>query len=170
MYLTNQKMRDIIYTVTEHKKYFKQKMNYILTKGEKGSIMKLFKVTAKCGHVGKNFYTVKNFPVKANDGKEAAKAVRLFPRVKHDQKDAILNVVKIDDREFEYLIHLNNEDPYFSCANVQEQRLYDEIRFAEENPPKRLSETSRKEVYIGKKLLRCPKKYIRNYYMEREAI
>lgn len=57
--------------------------------------MNMYKVIAKCGHVGKGKYIQIAFAVKANDGKEAAKIVRKFPRVKHDKKDAIINVIKL---------------------------------------------------------------------------
>ena len=49
-----------------------------------------YRVKAKCGHVGRNNYIVKNFYVVASSGKEAAHKVRYFPRVKHDRKDAYL--------------------------------------------------------------------------------
>ena len=52
--------------------------------------MKLFEVEAKCGHVGRKYFTLKVFPVKANSRKEAAAIVRNIPRVKHHHKDAIL--------------------------------------------------------------------------------
>jgi hypothetical protein len=49
--------------------------------------------------------------------------------------------------------------------------MYEEIvypEFQEEKPERR---TSAKNVYLGKELLRNPKKYIRNfYYTERYAI
>ena len=51
-----------------------------------------YEVLAKCGHVGKKHYVPVKFAVIAEDGKEAAKMVRYFPRVKHNHKDAILNV------------------------------------------------------------------------------
>ena len=133
--------------------------------------MRLYQVSAKCGHVGRSNYVIKDFPVKAQDGREAAKLVRSFPRVKHHQKDAILDVVEISVEEFEGLRERNSNDPYFQCTNVQEQRMYEEIvypEFQEEKPERR---TSAKNVYLGKELLRNPKKYIRNfYYTERYAI
>ena len=83
---------------------------------------KYYEVIAKCGHVGKKHYVPVKFAVIAEDGKEAAKMVRDFPRVKHDHKDAILNVGEIDkDLYFEGL-EKNRAIRYFSCYNVQEQR------------------------------------------------
>lgn len=133
--------------------------------------MKLYNVEAKCGHAGRKFYTVKNFPVKATNGKEAAKLVRDFPRVKHHHKDAILSVTEISYEEYEKILVANHNDPYFKCSNIQEQRAYNEIIFAETSSKPRISETVRKHIYNGKELVRNPKKYLRNYdMMERYAV
>ena len=43
---------------------------------------KFYIVTAKCGHVGKSKYILINFPVIAEDGREAAKIARQIPRDK----------------------------------------------------------------------------------------
>jgi hypothetical protein len=89
-----------------------------------GQIMKYFKVTAKCGHVGKNWYYRGMFYVCAKDGKTAAAIVREKPRVKHDHKDAIIAVEKIDYLEFEHGTALQRLNPYFNCGNNQEQRQF----------------------------------------------
>ena len=93
--------------------------------------MKYFKITVKFGHVGKsNFY--KGYGGWRKDLQRALwnsepKALcriycRYCPRVKHDHKDAILNVEEIDkDLYFEGL-EKNRAIRYFSCYNVQEQR------------------------------------------------
>ena len=66
-----------------------------------------FMVIAKCGHVGRNNYIPVKFAVKAESKKAAAKMVRNFPRVKHDHKDAILDVKQIDYVEFcEIIIYI----------------------------------------------------------------
>ena len=57
-----------------------------------------YKVTAKCGHVGRNNYIEKDFFVKADSGRDAALIVRCKPRVKHDRKDAILSVKRESQR------------------------------------------------------------------------
>ena len=133
--------------------------------------MRLYQVSAKCGHVGRNYFVVKNFPVKAQDGKEAAKIVRNFPRVKHHQKDAILDVIEISAEEFEFLLEHNGTDPYFQCTNVQEQRMYEEVIYPEFTTEKPERKHSSKSIYFGKELLRNPKKYIRNFCnTERYAI
>ena len=82
-----------------------------------------YEVIAKCGHVGKKHYVPVKFAVIAKDGKEAAKMVRQFPRVKHDHKDAILNVNKIDYERYLEIVEMNNNDPYLKCHSRQEQNL-----------------------------------------------
>ena len=51
--------------------------------------MEFYLVTTKCGHVGKGHYVPITFPIKAENGKEAAKIARMLPRVKHHHWDAI---------------------------------------------------------------------------------
>ena len=82
-----------------------------------------YEVIAKCGHVGKKHYVPVKFAVIAEDGKEAAKMVRDFPRVKHDHKDAILNVNKIDYERFQEIVEMNRNDPYLKCHSRKEQNL-----------------------------------------------
>ena len=83
--------------------------------------LKFYRVTCKCGHVGRQFFVRIDFPVAAFSGKEAAKIARGIPRVKHDHKDAILNCVEIDHEEFLILQKINMNDPYLQCKNKQEQ-------------------------------------------------
>ena len=133
--------------------------------------MKAYQVTAKCGHVGKNYYAVKDFPVIAEDGKDAARLTRYFPRVKHHQKDAILDVVEITWEEYNALVLKNKQDPYFHCSNVQEQRMYEEVVYSEIVEEKTKSSISNKIIYHGKEIIRNPKKYFRNIcYKEMYAI
>lgn len=86
--------------------------------------MKYFMVTAKCGHVGKNNYYKCTLFLKAENGRAAAKIARDCPRVKHDQKDAILSVTEIDSIVFEAGRELNHSIHYFTCESIQEQRMY----------------------------------------------
>lgn len=86
-----------------------------------------YEVIAKCGHVGRKHYVPVKFAVIAEDGKEAAKMVRDFPRVKHDHKDAILNVNKIDYERFQEIVEMNRNDPYLKCHSRQEQKLLDNL-------------------------------------------
>ena len=81
-------------------------------------------VIAKCGHVGKNYYLPKTFAVKANNGRDAANAVRGMKRVKHHHKDAIISVTKCTQEEYMEAREANREDPYFSCKSIQDQRAF----------------------------------------------
>ena len=48
--------------------------------------------------------------------------VRLFLRVKHNHKDAILYVRKIDFDTFNKIKENNQNDPYLHCNNKREQK------------------------------------------------
>ncbi|MCF0242930.1 MAG: hypothetical protein HUK25_09840 [Treponema sp.] len=90
--------------------------------------MKYYKVTAKCGHVGKSYYYPGDLFIKAENGREAAKVAREMPRVKHDRKDAILNVAEIDYETYKLGKEDARRNPYFTCESIQEQYEYwDEI-------------------------------------------
>lgn len=82
---------------------------------------KYFKVVTKCGHVGRRFYVPVQFAVIAESGKEAAKIARQYPRVKHQHKDAILQVKEISYEEFLSIKEVNNNDMYLHCHSRQEQ-------------------------------------------------
>ena len=105
-----------------------------------------FKVLAKCGHVGKNFYIEKWFYVRADNGKDAAKVVRNKPRVKHNHKDAIRQVIQIEYDEYINGIKIMKSDMYFKAQNIQEQKLYNCIKedevYPEEKPVKRKKDKS----------------------------
>ena len=81
-----------------------------------------FKVEAKCGHVGHGKCIWITFATAADNGKEAARKVRDFKRVKHDHKDAIGSVKEISFEEFIAIKATNDADPYLHCKNPQEQR------------------------------------------------
>lgn len=81
-----------------------------------------YRVEAKCGHVGRGRCVWVTFATVAEDGKEAARRVRGYKRVKHDHKDAIRLVEKISFEEFVAIKAANDIDPYLHCKNVQEQR------------------------------------------------
>ena len=84
---------------------------------------KYFMVIAKCGHVGRKKYIPIKFAVNANSGKEAARIVRQFPRVKKDHKDAILDVKQVSYIEYLEIIETNHHDPYLKCISKYEQKL-----------------------------------------------
>ena len=126
--------------------------------------MKMYSVEAKCGHVGKGNYVIKEFAVVAGSGKEAATIVRNIPRVKHHHKDAIRRVECIDRERYIDIRERNHRDPYFTCSSIQEQRLFCELEVYEENTEKDLHrEDSVSKRYYGKVLVRNPKKYMRFY-------
>lgn len=89
----------------------------------KNKFEKYFRVIVKCGHVGKKNYIPIKFAVVAESGRDAAKKVRQFPRVKHDHKDAILDVRCITLEEFLEIKEINDNDPYLKCHSRQEQNL-----------------------------------------------
>lgn len=93
--------------------------------------MNYYKVTAKCGHVRRGHYIIKNFYVIAENGKEAAYKVRFFPRVKHDWKDAIVSVELITQEEFRLGYELHNNDLFFNVTNSSEQRLHGAVDYEE---------------------------------------
>jgi len=133
--------------------------------------MKFYEVVAKCGHVGRKNYALKSFPVKAEDGREAARKARDLPRVKHHHKDAIKEVREICEEQFYELILMNDSDPYFHCTCVQDQRsyidndIYPEERYLQANADQ-ICENNYKTLYIGKSIIRKPKKYIRCYSLD----
>lgn len=92
--------------------------------------MKFYLVTTKCGHVGKTSYMPITFPVKAENGKEAAKIAREFPRVKHNHWDAILDCKEVDEGSYKKQVSINNKDPYLSSHSKQEQDKFGESIFS----------------------------------------
>ena len=127
--------------------------------------MRLYEEEANCGHVGRNNFTLKVFPVKAETRKEAAEKARNLPRVKHHHKDAIRRVEEISIERYRELCLINDNDPYFLCKNVQEHRMLVvscEV-YSEDEDKVYDFEAIKKPIYVGKQLLRKPKKYIKNY-------
>lgn len=85
---------------------------------------KYFKVVAKCGHVGRQFYYEGVFYLKSKSLSSAAQTVKNFPRVKHDHKDVIISVDEIDEQEYQEGVLAQSRNPYFNCTNLQQQSLY----------------------------------------------
>ena len=129
--------------------------------------MNYYLVDAQFGHVGRNKYIVKTIATLAEDAKEAAKKVRWMPRVKHDRKDAIIDVKKASYDEYIIIKNENDNDQYFKVRNVQEQKrlcggLYDQtITYEKEVKRKRNKDT------IKFKLKRY-KEIIKDMYLEDE--
>lgn len=83
--------------------------------------MKYYAVTAQFGHVGRGKFLPKTVAVIAENGEEAAEKVRWMPRVKHHRKDAIIDVKKISEEDYQKLKEENRNDPYFKVSSKQEQ-------------------------------------------------
>lgn len=126
--------------------------------------MKYYKVAAKCGHVGRGHYIVKEFFEKAENGKEAAYAVRFRPRVKHDWKDAIISVELITRDEFIQGRELHNNDLYFNVTNSSEQKLYGVIDYEQIfdfDEPEIKSKKKEKNAMFYNKMARIERKELK---------
>ena len=86
--------------------------------------MKYYKVKAKCGHVGRHNYLLKDLFIYASSSKEAAMVARKMPRVKHHHKDAIRNVQEISFEEYQQGMLEHELDNYFNVHNRQDQLIY----------------------------------------------
>ena len=114
---------------------------------------KYYKVLAKCGHVGRNNYTLKEFAVIANSAKESAAFVRNAPRVKHHHKDAIRSVEEISHEEYLELRRSNSKDPFFLSHSRQEERSYsysNSVIYREEKEEKKYDRFERRQVALYK--------------------
>ena len=133
---------------------------------------KFYRVTCKCGHVGRQFFIRIDFPVNADSGKEAAEIARNLPRVKHDHKDAILNCVEIDYEEYQIIQKINNNDPYLKCKNIQEQELIVGLADRLEPEPKyqeAIIKSRRNVVEFKNKKRSCAEKSYISYQMDYES-
>ena len=86
--------------------------------------MKYYKVIARCGHVKPSNYYLGDLYFVAENAKDAAKQCRNAPRVKHDHKFAIMDVIEITKEQFVEGIESHKDNPYWNCRNIQEQRMY----------------------------------------------
>lgn len=115
--------------------------------------IKYFKVVAKCGHVGRNNYIPIVFAVMAKTRKEASSLVRLMPRVKHHQKDAILECSEVAYEDFIVIKDSNDKDEYLKCKNIQEQNNIVNLKNRVLNESKIIRSNNHKErcEYLQKK-------------------
>ena len=112
-------------------------------------MQKYYKVTCKCGHVGRTHFIRIDFPIITNSASRAASIAKRFPRVKHDAKDAIIDVKEIDKDEYYSLYRKNSLDPYLQCRCIQEQNLIEDFFHRLESEPiseKRVKRTSRRNA------------------------
>lgn len=83
---------------------------------------KYFKVTAKCGHVGKGNYVPVAFAVKAESRSVASQKVMTYHRVKKQLNDAIIFCEEIDRDYYKELMQANKEFKYLHCKCKRQQR------------------------------------------------
>lgn len=81
-------------------------------------------VKTKFGHVGRNNYCIIDIPIYAKNKKEASKLAIETPRVKHDDKNVILDIKKITNEEYKTLKFKFSLNPFFICKTIQEQRSF----------------------------------------------
>jgi hypothetical protein len=89
---------------------------------------KYFIVTAMCGHVGNNRCVVIDFPTRATSAAEAADKARNFRRVKRHRTDAIIDVRKVDKREFSLEVKKHANDPYLHSNSESGFELYKQLK------------------------------------------
>lgn len=83
---------------------------------------KYFKVTAKCGHVGKGNYVPVAFAVKAESRSAASQKVMTYHRVKKQLSDAIISCEEIDRDSYKELMQANKKFKYLQCKCNRQQR------------------------------------------------
>ena len=86
--------------------------------------MKYYEIKVKCGHVGKNNYYVGTLYLYGENGREAAAYARRHPRVKHDQKDAILCVKEISHEAYLKGKSDTRKSVYWTSTCIQQQRMF----------------------------------------------
>ena len=126
-------------------------------------------VQAKCGHVGRKHFIPVVFALRSfsDSARDAAEIARWLPRVKHRQKDAIMNVKPLSFEDYRNLKNQNNQDPFLHCKNVQELRcIYDlELRIESDERPDAEDACpegkTQKLFYDHKTKIRNPKSYLR---------
>ena len=133
-----------------------------------------FSVECKCGHTGSRMYYIPiKFAIIASNAREAAKLGRWKSRVKHHHKDCVLGVDELSEEEYYMLLLDNKRDPFLNCQSIQEQKCFDfedrkvyDPHYFSENNWKHKEDYQKHPNYIGKTLIRNPKKYMKNYYYE----
>ena len=78
-----------------------------------------FVVTAKCGHVGNGYYVLVEFPVLANNAKEAAQKTLKKPKVKKQLKDAISSVKKVNNEIYSECLNDFHNNPYIKKRSFE---------------------------------------------------
>jgi hypothetical protein len=130
-----------------------------------------FAVTAKCGHVGRQFYYEGTFYIKAFTMCEAAAITRSKPRVKHDHKDAILRVEEISAEAYEAGEEAFKSEVYFQCGSRWQQNLACDNIALKLRPETDLTHEHRQKVHSEKEEpeARVKKPYKREKFILREV-
>lgn len=116
--------------------------------------MKYYKVTAKCGHVGKGMFCLKHFYVKSKSKNEARKLVRTKPRVKKGLRNCIVDVHRISHDEYVAGRKEWHEDPYFRCRSPEDLLKAKNMGYKQ-------NKNKLPGRFDGKTFVRKPKKYQR---------
>lgn len=116
---------------------------------------KFYIVTVVMGHVGRNKKIIKKLAIIAENGHEASAIARQTPRVKHDQKFAIIDCTEVTQEKYQEQKSINSADLYFRCINRQQQRALglEEEAIEEEL----LEEKFKKNHSLRKTFFYCPK-------------
>ena len=121
--------------------------------------MSYFRVTAKCGHAGKGKYCLKTFYVEAKNKKDAEEQVRKRPRVKHDRKDAITDIHRIDYEAYIKGLESQKYDPFFKCNSEEDRQRFMDNGY-------KFNAIKQYGRFDGKSHIKNPKKYIKFYDMD----
>lgn len=108
-------------------------------------------VTTMCGHVGKKHYIPINFVIEAVNPTEAMEKARRIPRVKHDNKFAILAIKPISYEAYLEQRKANREDAYLKARSDEDHKAISGIkrRIHEygDNKPKRTGQSKRRAYW-----------------------
>ena len=98
---------------------------------------KCFLVIARAGYAGHGYYMPIAFSVYCKDANAAIERVKAIPRMKRNQKDAILDVFEISQLESFIIQSINDHDPYLrgyereGSDEVLSRRLMSDFRVKE---------------------------------------
>ena len=73
---------------------------------------KNFAVIVKCGHCGRGYFIPIMFSIYCKDIYTAIERIKAIPRVKHDQKDVVIDAFEITQTERYLIKAINDHDPY----------------------------------------------------------
>ena len=109
-------------------------------------------VKTKCGHVGRNNYIIIDYPITASSKKEAAQNARHRPRVKHNHKDAIIEVREVDYNEYLQFKNQFRKNPYIKSSTIQQQRILYPDYYMDRIEEKRMKIQHKKRTVLFKLL------------------